>query len=65
MSDICDLCRKRKPVVKDLEVLGIKGFKPNVFLCDECIDRHKKCQAERELKKWSRRQMRLDSGDFP
>ena len=38
MSDICDCCHKRKPIVKDPEVLGVRGFKPNVFICVDCLE---------------------------
>jgi hypothetical protein len=38
MSDICDLCRKRKEAIYDAEMLGIKGLKPHVCICKECVE---------------------------
>jgi len=37
MTEICDVCHNTVPAVKDLAVLGVRGFKPHTCACDKCI----------------------------
>ena len=62
---ICPCCHKRVEVLKDPSVLGVDGFRLNLCVCQSCIDWMRKQQGARQAKKENRRQMILDSGDYP